>query len=47
METKVSEPLMTCRKRRDGVKTGVESLLRDKFGSYLFTAHSTSGIKAA
>ena len=47
METNVSEPLMTCRKRMEVAKTGVESLLRDKFGSYLFTAHSASGIKAA
>ena len=47
METNVSEPLMKCRKRRDDVKTGVKSLLRDKSGGYLFTAQAASGIKAA
>ena len=29
VESNASEPLMTCRKRRDGVKTGGESLPRD------------------
>ena len=32
METSASEPLMTCRKGRDDVRTGGSSLLRDKFG---------------
>jgi hypothetical protein len=31
-ETNVSEPLMTCRKRRDDVKTRRESLSWDKSG---------------
>src|SRR6185369_10846778 len=30
--TSESEPLMTCRKRMDDVKTGGSSLLRDKLG---------------
>jgi len=30
METNASEPLMTCRKRRNDVKTGTWSLARDK-----------------
>jgi len=47
METNASEPLMKCRKRRDDVKTGGESLLRDKSGSNLFTAQAASGMKAA
>lgn len=34
-ETSASEPLMTCRKRRDGVETGWESLTRDKSGGDL------------
>jgi hypothetical protein len=29
-KTNASEPLMTCRKRRNGVKTGAKSLLREK-----------------
>src|ERR1700694_3040451 len=32
MKTNASEPLMTCRKRRDNVKTGAESFLRDESG---------------
>jgi len=32
METNENEPLMTCRKRSDDVKTEGESLTRDKFG---------------
>ena len=47
MEPNASEPLMKCRKRRDGVETGGKSLLRDKAGGHLFTARSASGIKAA
>jgi hypothetical protein len=46
-ETSASEPLMTCRKRRDDVKTRGESLIWDKSGGYLFTAQSASGTKAA
>jgi hypothetical protein len=33
-----SEPLLTCRKRRDEVKTGRESLLQDKSKGNLLTA---------
>ena len=32
METNKSEPLIKCRKRRDVIKTGRESLARDKSG---------------
>ncbi len=38
---------MTCRKRRDGVKTAGESLLRDQLRRYLFTSEAASGIKVA
>jgi hypothetical protein len=38
---------MTCRKRRDDVKTGVESLLRDQRGGDPLTARAASGIKVA
>ena len=37
-ETNASEPLMKCRKRRDDVKTGGESLTWDKSRGNLFTA---------
>jgi hypothetical protein len=47
VESNASEPLMRCRKRRNGVKTGGESLLREKSGSNLFTAQAASGMKAA
>ena len=47
MESNGSEPLMKCRKRRDGVKTGGKSLTRDKSGRHLSTARAASGIKAA
>jgi hypothetical protein len=30
MKTNASEPLMTCRKRRNGAKTGRKSLARDE-----------------
>jgi len=46
-ETSASEPLMTCRKRRDGVKTGWASLTQDKPGGDLFTGQAASGIKVA
>jgi hypothetical protein len=32
----VSEPLMTCRKRRNEIKTGTESLSREEQGRILF-----------
>ena len=47
VESNGSEPLMRCRKRRDGVRTGRESLTRDKSGGNLITARAASGIKAA
>ena len=42
-----SEPLMKCRKRTDGIKTGEESLTRDEPGGYLPTAQAVSGMKVA
>ena len=42
-----SEPLMKCRKRSDGIKTGRKSLTRDEPGGYLLTAQAVSGIKVA
>jgi hypothetical protein len=47
VESNASEPLMTCRKRRNGVKTGGESLLRDQSGGNLLTAQAASGMKVA
>jgi hypothetical protein len=47
VESNGSELLMKCRKRRDGVKTGVTSLPRDKSGGDLFTAQAAPGIEAA
>jgi hypothetical protein len=47
METNESEPLMKCRKRRDVIKTGGESLIRDKSGGNLFTVQAVAGMKAA
>jgi len=47
VESNASEPLKTCRKRRNGVKTGWESLTRDQSGGNLSTAQMASGIKAA
>ena len=44
MKTNASEPLMTCRKRRDGVETGVLSFLRDKSSGSLLTGWAASGI---
>src|SRR3954466_11201735 len=38
---------MTCRKRRDDVKTGVESLPRDQRGGDPLTARAASGRKVA
>jgi hypothetical protein len=42
-----SEPLMTCRKRIDGIETGVELLLRDEPGGCLLTGQVVSGMKVA
>ena len=47
VESNANEPLMTCRKRRNDVKTGRESLTRDKSGSNLLTGQTASGIKVA
>jgi hypothetical protein len=47
VESNASEPLMRCRRRRDDVKTGGESLLRDQSGGNLCTARAASGMKAA
>ena len=38
---------MTCRKRRNDVKTAGESLPQDQSGGSLLTARSASGIKVA
>jgi hypothetical protein len=46
-ETSVSEPLKKCRKRRDDVKTGGESLTREEAGRDLLTAQAASGMQAA
>jgi hypothetical protein len=47
MKTNASEPLMTCRKRIEGVETGDESQLRDKPSGYLSTGWVASGMKVA
>ena len=47
METNTSEPLITCRKRRNVIKTRGESLTRDKSGGNLFTVQMVTGMKAA
>lgn len=41
------EPLLKCRKRIDEIKTGEESLTRDKLGGCLFIGQVISGIKVA
>lgn len=46
-KTNTSEPLHTCRKCTDGVKTGEVMLLRDKPGGYLLTVQAASGIEVA
>jgi hypothetical protein len=47
METNTSELLITCRKRREVVKTRGESLTWDKFGGHLFTVRTAAGMEAA
>jgi hypothetical protein len=47
VESNVSEPLRTCRKRRDDVKTRGESLLWDQSGGHLVTGQMASGMEAA
>jgi hypothetical protein len=46
-ETSGSEPLMTCRKVWDDVKTGRELLAQEKPGRNLFTGQAASGMKVA
>jgi hypothetical protein len=46
-ETNGSEPLMTCRKSTDDVKTRGKLLTWDKSGGNLHTARAASGMKAA
>jgi hypothetical protein len=46
-EANVNKPLMKCRKRRDDVKTGRESLARDKSERNLLTAQAASGMEKA
>jgi hypothetical protein len=43
----VSEPLMTCRKRRDDIKTEESRYLGSSLGETLPTAQVVSGIKVA
>ena len=40
VETNKGEPLITCRKRRNAIRTGRESLARDKHGGYLILDES-------
>jgi len=47
METNTGEPLITCRKRRDVIKTRGESLTWDQSGSYLPTVQMVTGMEAA
>jgi hypothetical protein len=47
VELNASEPLMTCRKRREDVETRGESLTWDKPGRSLCMAQAASGMKAA
>ena len=46
-EARKGDPLLTCRKRSNDVKTGWESLTQDKSKSNLFTAWMASGMKVA
>ena len=43
----VSEPLLTCRKRSDDIKTGVQLLPRDESGGCLSIGQMVSGVKVA
>ena len=43
----VSEPLMTCRKPIDDIKTEVGSMPREQPGGDLLTAQAVSGIQVA
>jgi hypothetical protein len=46
-KTSESEPLMKCRKRMDGIKTGVELLPREEPGGCLLTGQVVPGTKVA
>jgi len=46
-KTNASEPLHTCRKCIDGVRTGEVMLLRDKSGRCLWTVQVVPGIEVA
>jgi hypothetical protein len=43
----VSEPLLTCRKRSDGIKTRVQLLPWEESGGCLFIGQMVSGMKVA
>ena len=43
----MSEPLMTCRKLLDDIKTEIEVVSRDQRGRSLLTARVVSGMKVA
>jgi hypothetical protein len=47
METNNSEPLTTCRKRRNVIETRGESLTWDKPGGDLSTVQAVTGMEAA
>jgi len=47
METNTSEPLITCRKRRNVIKTRGESLTWDEPGGNLLTDQVVTGTEAA
>jgi len=42
-----SKPRLTCRKKKDGIKTRDDSRLWDKLGGYLLTLRVVSGIHVA
>lgn len=46
MESNTSKVLIKYRKRIDVIKTGRESLARDKSGGNLFTVQVVAGMKA-
>jgi hypothetical protein len=46
-EDERSEPLRTCRKRRDVIETELQSLARDELGGSLLTARVVTGTKTA
>jgi hypothetical protein len=46
-ETNPSEPLITCRKRIDAIKTRGESLTWDESGRSLYPVQAVAGMEAA